>query len=144
MRWRVRVSTFTGTHSLLRHSLLPSMELSSSTAVFAAAAAARRKRRIVDPIEARVQLIDGDFAIPPANKAAVAEIRAACKAAAKRICAATRDLPSAGTSADGKRLPGYDTGRLIAALDTLQQAKNIACVSVFLPYAEVEEDEPLA
>jgi hypothetical protein len=96
----------------------------------------KKRIRVTDPVEARMLLINGDFHLPDENKAGMKEIGKALEDAAVRIHAVAKKLPCAGVSKDGKPLPGYDTGRLIAALDTIQHAKDIACVSFILPYAE--------
>ena len=98
----------------------------------------RKRVRITDPVEARVELINGQFDLPPENVNAMKEVRAAISECAKRIKAAADQLPSAGTARDGRPSLGYDVGRMIAAMDTLQHAKDIACVSFILPYADKE------
>jgi hypothetical protein len=92
--------------------------------------APRSKRPITDPVEARVALIDGTFALPDENKEAMAEIRRAVKECAEKIKDSVR-----------KKAKKHDTGRLIHSLDLLQQVKDTACVSVILPFAEAEEAE---
>jgi hypothetical protein len=91
----------------------------------------RKRVRIMDTLEARVELINGTFPLPPEVKTAMSDIREAVEQAARCIHAAAKRLPQ-----KDPHLYGYDVGRLIAAMDALQHAKDIACVAVILPYAE--------
>lgn len=74
-------------------------------------------------LDARVALIDNCFNFGDDTTAAAREIRQACQECAKKIRDAAQTVP-------------HDYGRLIAAIDQLQQVKNTACDAVILPHAE--------
>lgn len=96
----------------------------------AAPPAAKKRLLIADPVTARVALINGQFDLPAENVQAMRDIRAAVEECAKKIQAAVE-----------KTAKKNDRGRLIHAIDLLQQVKDTACVSVILPYAEEEIEE---
>lgn len=79
-----------------------------------------------DPVSARVALINGNFDLPEESVQAMKNIRKAVSDAAEII------------ERESKRVK-HDVGRLIAAVDTLQQAKDVACVSVILPHYKPQE-----
>lgn len=98
-----------------------------------------KKRKVpVAGLEARVELIDGMFPLPkdaegkPPTLDMMSKIRGHISVAAKAIYADLQANP------DVK----YDMGRMIHAMDLLQQAKDTACVAVLLPHAvkEVPDD----
>ena len=99
----------------------------------AALVPASKKRPIADPVAARVALIDGQFDLPAENLQAMRDVRAAVAECAKKIQQAVE-----------KKAKKNDKGRLIHAMDLLQQAKDTACVSCILPYAEEEQVVPSA
>ena len=78
----------------------------------------------MNPIEARAKLVNGNFTLPDNTISALKEIREACGELAQKLLDITRQ-------ADLK----VDTGRMIAAMDLVQQVKDTACVSVILPHA---------
>lgn len=77
---------------------------------------------ITDPVAKRVAMINGRFDLPPATLEAMATMRAAFDACARAV-----EQTATGVE--------RDTGRLIATMDLLQQAKNVACDAVILPHA---------
>lgn len=87
-------------------------------------------------IDARLALINGTFPLPAETTQVMGEIRAAISDAAASIDVSIRgkkrsaDEPIESTA----RIVKYDVGRLIAALDLLQQAKDVACAAVILPH----------
>ena len=104
----------------------------------AAAPESVKKRKVpVTGLEARVELINGMFPLPKVDDKTptldmMSKIRQHLSTAAKSIHADLLANP------DVK----YDMGRMIHAMDLLQQAKDTACVAVLLPYAikEVPDD----
>jgi hypothetical protein len=77
-----------------------------------------------DALEERVLLIDGQFTHPNADR--LKELRAVfakCAQDVARIC---------------KGDPNVNVGRVIAAVDLLQQAKDTACCALLLPYAKTD------
>lgn len=86
------------------------------------AAANGADRKVVDALEARLLTIDGTF--KHSNGAAMALLRGIFARAGRDAVAILR---SAGK---------FDYGRAIHMADLLQQAKDTACVSLLLPYAE--------
>lgn len=91
---------------------------------------AKRKRPITDPVEKRADLINAYYDLPGDIPPAMREIRDAISAAAKALAAIEKRL--------GKE--HCDTGRMIHALDLLQQAKNAACDALILPHAHYPID----
>jgi len=89
------------------------------------AATATNKRKVTDAVEARVEMINGMFDLPDATREAMKHVRAATETAARAVRAAVEAAPA------------HDKGRLIAALDALQAAKNVACDALILPHAVV-------
>jgi hypothetical protein len=88
-----------------------------------------KRVRIADPVEARVELVNGMFDLPQEAKTAMGAVRLAAEQYARAIKAA----------ADAAGKQNYDTGRLIAALDAVQASKDIACVAFILPHASKPE-----
>ena len=86
----------------------------------------KRKRKITDPIEARVELINGKFTIPETTTNAMNEVRTILSEAAKRLKTCVEKNP-------------HDKGRLIHTFDLLQNAKDTCCVSLLLPFAEADQ-----
>ena len=85
----------------------------------------QKKRSRADvTIDARVAVIDGMFDLPNGTKDRFTAIRGAIQRAAAEVAEAVR----------GAGEGGYDVGRLVAALDLMQQAKDTACVSLILPH----------
>lgn len=78
----------------------------------------------LDPLSARVAMINGRFDLPDGIIGQMREVREACQ-----HCA--RVLKAVFDEAKDK-----DTGRCIAAIDALQLAKNIACDALILPAAK--------
>ena len=74
------------------------------------------------PVFARTAMIDGYFNLPEPTIDAMKEIRAAFAECAKKVQHVTL-----GAGA-------FDIGRLIACIDLIQQAKNVACDSLILPH----------
>jgi hypothetical protein len=68
-------------------------------------------------------MINGNFPLPDETVAAMRTIRSDASVLAGLLLSSAR---AAGT---------YDTGRLIAALDLLQQVKNVAIDALILPHA---------
>lgn len=81
----------------------------------------RPKRAVA--VAARVKMVNGQFDLPAQTLKSMGEIREAVAETAEKIAASV------------ERNEKHDIGRLIAALDHLQQAKNIACDSLILPHA---------
>jgi hypothetical protein len=77
----------------------------------------------MDPLEARVEMINGRFDLPKETLEAMDQIRKATETASREIHRAATLVPK------------YDKGRLIATMDLLQQAKNTACDALILPHA---------
>jgi hypothetical protein len=88
---------------------------------------ARKQTHMANPVRnpavaARVDLVKAGVPLPDATVEAV-----------KRICAITGQAAEELTATiEGTK--AYDIGRLIAALDQLQQAKNTACDAINLPH----------
>ena len=80
----------------------------------------------LDPLSARVEMINGRFDLPDATLDQMREIRAACQRCARLLKAAFDEAKD------------KDIGRCIAAIDALQLAKNIACDALILPFAKRE------
>lgn len=78
----------------------------------------------MEAISARAKLVNGNFNLPNETITAMREVRTACSDLAMRLEAIAK-------SSDVK----IDVGRMIAALDTLQQVKDTACVALILPHA---------
>lgn len=88
-----------------------------------AEAAEAKKRRMVDPVEARLSLIEGTIVFSAELGPQFENIRVAITKAAEEVKKAVESAPV------------HDKGRLIAALDALQTAKNNARDSLLLPHA---------
>ena len=90
-------------------------------------ASTKKRVKVDNPIEARVELVNGMFDLPPESKQAMNVVRQAAETYARALKAATE-------------IPGvkYDTGRVIAALDGIQASKDVACVAFILPHASKE------
>ena len=73
------------------------------------------------PIAARAAMINGSFQLSSEQTAFMALVRQSMAEAAEKI---VRGLPPQGS---------YDTGRVIAGLDTMQQAKDVLCAAAILP-----------
>jgi hypothetical protein len=80
-----------------------------------------RKRHAVDPLEARSTLVNYDE-VPIEVRRRKAEITAAAAVFARTVI----DIFKASES--------FDTGRAIAAIDQITQAKNTACDALVLPH----------
>ena len=91
--------------------------------------ASNKKRLVTDPVEARVELINGNFDLPKESVDAMRTVRSVISEAAKKLRVAVEAAPK------------HDKGRLIAALDSLQHAKDTACVSLILPFASKDDDD---
>lgn len=76
-------------------------------------------------------MIDGQFTLPDDSPAAMRTIRQAIAGAAEKMASAVESVT------------GYDVGRLRAAVDFLQQAKDVACQAVILPFAPAAVDGPV-
>jgi hypothetical protein len=74
-------------------------------------------------VHARVSMINGRFDLPERTPPALNLVREAVADAAEKVTSAVEGAET------------HDTGRLIAALDLLQQAKNVACDALILPHA---------
>ena len=85
------------------------------------------ENKVSTAIRARVLLVNGKFSLPDANAKAMEAIRNIFSEAAEKFAAL---LEQTGVK--------YDTERAIHALDTLQAAKDTACVSVILPFASTD------
>lgn len=107
---------------LPKNTLFTLMDTSAATA-----AAPKKRVRITDPVEARVELINGMFPLPQASKEAMGDVRNAIEVAARAIARSVQANP-------------HDKGRLIHTLDLLQQAKDTACVALILPHAEKDAE----
>jgi hypothetical protein len=106
-----------------------------------------KRIKITDPIDARVEMINGNYALTPKLTDAegkttksgtldtMSEIRAVLSEAA-------RDVRNIIQAAEHDGQPKADTGRVIAGLDALQAAKNIFCDALILPHAH--KDIPAA
>ena len=89
-----------------------------------------KRTRADDTIDARVAVIDGQFDLPEGTRERFTVIRGAIKTAAETVANVIRE------TGEGN----YDVGRLIAALDALQNAKDMACVSLILPHHKVQQE----
>lgn len=100
-----------------------------------------KRVKITDPIEARVEMIDGMFqltqpvlgddgktVVQDGTLQKMSKIRAAISQAAREVVKAIRDAENEG-------MPKADTGRVIAGIDSLQAAKNIFCDALILAHA---------
>jgi hypothetical protein len=76
-----------------------------------------------NPVDARLALINGCFNTPDDVTPAIREILAK---AADDVAGIVRNASK------------YDTGRLIAFVDAVQLAKDIACCSLLLPHYQAE------
>lgn len=87
-------------------------------------------------IDARLALINGNFPLPAETVQAMREIRVAISDAAASIDVSIRGKKRSADEAveTPARIVKYDVGRLIAALDLLQQAKDVACAALILPH----------
>jgi hypothetical protein len=74
-------------------------------------------------IEARVDMINGYFPLPGGTVEAMKTVRAAADVFARALLQVSKEVSV------------VDTGRMIAAIDLIQQTKNVACDSLILPYA---------
>jgi hypothetical protein len=83
--------------------------------------------KVPQAIRDRVLLVNGKFSLPDANAKATEAIRTIFSEAAEKFAALLEQTEVK-----------YDTGRAIHALDTLQAAKDTACVSVILPFASTD------
>lgn len=70
-------------------------------------------------IQDRLHLINGNLKLSPEQIQSMKQIREIISEAAYKMYAVIQNLP-------------HDTGRLIAAIDGLQSAKNVACESILL------------
>lgn len=86
----------------------------------------RKRVKVTNPVEARVELVNGMFDLPPEAKQAMNDVRAAAEVYARALLAVSKTAP-------------HDVGRLIAALDAVQHSKDMACVAYILPHATKEE-----
>jgi hypothetical protein len=77
-----------------------------------------------DPIATRVKVIATRLDLPDETREAMQEIRVAAEVFAQTLETVFKKH---------KR----DTGRAIAAIDTIQHAKNLACDALLLPHATV-------
>ena len=89
----------------------------------------KKRVRITDAFEQRVEMVDGRFDLPNKTLDAMNQIRGAAAAFARVLQQVHSDL--------GKDNVNY--GRLIAAVDLIQNAKNVACDAVILPHAIKDE-----
>ena len=87
----------------------------------------------LSPLEARVELINGLFDLPSESSEAMKQIRAIVATCAQDLKVVFDSLTKSKEA--GSPPPGYDMGRAIAAIDLLQQVKDVACVSILLPHA---------
>lgn len=76
--------------------------------------------RTPDVLRLRADLVNGTFDLPDENKEYMAFVRTTIAKAADELLSEDK-LPAK-----------FDMGRLIAALDALQHAKNLACDAVIL------------
>lgn len=77
---------------------------------------------IQDPIEKRVAMINGHFALPSETVESMNEVRDAVDTCARTLHAIFKNQKT-------------DTGRAIATIDQLQAVKNTACDALILPHA---------
>jgi len=85
---------------------------------------------VTDPVERRVEMINGMFDLPQETRQAMAAVRESAEAFARALRAIYTT-------------PGIqvDTGRAIASIDTIQSIKNVACDALILPHATKEVEE---
>lgn len=84
---------------------------------------------VTDPVERRVEMVNGWFELPDATKRAMNDVRAASEAYARALHALFR-----------AHAPHVDVGRSVAAIDSIQHTKNVACDAFILPHATKEVD----
>ena len=82
-------------------------------------------------LRSRVALINGHFDLPADVKKAMDNIRLAISEAAVAV---HKTCTASGIK--------FDAGRLIHAIDLMQQAKDTACVALILPFANKAADAP--
>jgi hypothetical protein len=82
------------------------------------------KRARADPLDVRTSFIDLRLDTPAETRDRLNRIRDVISRAAREVTTIIKE--------SGK----YDMGRAIAAVDSLQHAKDLACASVLLPFAE--------
>lgn len=111
---------------------LTSMAHSPAVAAAVAGYSATDKKALnpLADVDARINGLDGTFPIPAETKAAWPKIRAAIATAARVIRNEVDKLGHAN----------YNYGRLIHAIDLLQQAKDTAIMATILPHAPKELD----
>jgi hypothetical protein len=81
------------------------------------------RTKIEDPIEKRVAMINGYFPLPTETTTGMKEVREAVSECATKLESVFKRCK-------------VDTGRAIATIDLLQQAKNVGCDALILPHAE--------
>lgn len=88
---------------------------------------------MADAVRARLELVNGTFALSDATKAGMTTACTVLSSAAEAIVV---DLVARGLLNPASPVQTQvDVGRLIAALDTLQAAKNLFCDALTLPHA---------
>lgn len=93
-----------------------------------------KKRRIpLTGLAARVELIDDNVELPPDRSS-----QAAMRAFTESISDAAKEIE--GYLSRHPQVK-YDMGRMIHAIDLLQQANNTACAAVKLPHVSKEVDD---
>lgn len=80
--------------------------------------------RIPIALRTRSAMINGNFSLPDGTKKVMNEIRTIFSTAAQSLVTTLEENPDVQ----------FDVGRMIAAVDEVQKAKNIACDSVILPH----------
>jgi len=105
-----------------------------------------KRIKITDPIEARVEMINGTYALTPkevdaegktakvGTLDAMGQIRNVISNAARNVQMIIEDAEKDGH-------PKADIGRVIAGMDALQAAKNIFCDALILPHAHKDVEE---
>ena len=86
---------------------------------------------ITDPVAKRVAMINGYFDLPDDTIQSMKRVREASVEYAKELQCIFK---YAGVN--------VDTGRAIAAIDHVQQTKNIACDALILPFASEKRSVP--
>jgi hypothetical protein len=86
-----------------------------------------KRVRAEDPVDARVELVLGEFELPAETKIAINAVCHAADAYARALTTVAK--------IDGVKI---DKGRLIAALDAVLHSKEIACAALKLPHATRE------
>ena len=81
------------------------------------------KTPVQDPVEKRIEMINGYFDLPTETVQAMKDVRAASETYARAL------------GEIFKRGHALDTGRAIAAIDHIQLTKNVACDALILPHA---------